>query len=72
MYSEPCQTSKMELFSRLGKVIGSAFGMSLSSFFQSSKVFLWKCYTVPGTGFTEWSTLKLSEGLELKEFYCKL
>ena len=28
--------------------------------------------TVPGNGFTELSTLKLSKGLELKDFYCTL
>ena len=29
---EPCQPSKMELFARYGKVIKSAFWMSLSMF----------------------------------------
>ena len=28
--------------------------------------------TVPGNGFTGRSTLKLSKGLELKDFYCAL
>ena len=50
MYSEPCR----DVFSALSNIslhdlarfIGSALGMSLSSFCQSSKMFLPKCYTL--------------------------